>query len=267
MDVDRWAGEDEEASALHTAEQWQDHLAEDAWSSLVPLQVRARDQVIGGILDLVQLHHLILDELQGFHLVLDEVAVAGWQHPEEYSLESEALSPLLADRRRQLRLEVLQLVEEVVDFLVDHVLLLGSAALEVVGLSLGHAREVLEELLDLVHLEVVEANCPYKPIEVLSELQVLSSDNQAVEGARLHAGQPSAHLDLLLEPVPVAQIQQCDHQLDLSVKLNLLQMLLDLRLLLVLHRLRRDSADVLLEAGHVQLLVVQLEDLLPLIVL
>ena len=45
-----------------------------------------------------------------------------------------------------------------------------------------------KELLHFTHLEIVKADCPHEPIELLSELEALSGNNHAIKASRLHAG-------------------------------------------------------------------------------
>ena len=124
----------------------------------------------------------------------------------------------------------------------------------------------LEELFDLGHLEVIVANGPHQPVEVLLQLKELASDDYALEGDGAHLRQPPAHFDLFLHPVSVAQGQQTDHQFDFSMRLYLLELILYLALLLVLDGGRVEAADVRLEARHVQPLGKELQHLLPLCV-
>ena len=84
-------------------------------------------------MNLVELHQLGLDILERLDLIPDEVAVRVRQHPHKDAVELKAFGPLLADGRWQLGLQVLQLVKQMVDLLVNHVLLLRSAVLQLVG--------------------------------------------------------------------------------------------------------------------------------------
>lgn len=214
----------------------------------------------------VELNQLSLDVLQGLHLILDVEAVTQWKHPEGHPLETEAFSPLSTDGRRKAQLEVLQLVLQVVDLLMDHVLLLGSTGLHAASLLLGQVAEVLEELLDLVDVEVVVADSPYMPVEVLLELEVLPGDHQTVEASWLHLSQPPTHFDLFLNPVSISKVEQLDHELNFSVDSDLVEVVQQLGWPLVFEGAQTEASDVLLEARHVQFLVVQLQDLLPLYV-
>jgi len=112
------------------------------------------------------------------------MAVAEREHTEVDAHEREAFRPLLVDWRRQFGFQILKLVEEVVNFLVQHVLLLGpTRVLQPICLLLRHAGKVLKELVDLGHLEVVVPYCPHKPIKVLLQLEVLASHHQTIERA------------------------------------------------------------------------------------
>lgn len=131
-------------------------------------------------------------------------------------------------------------------FLIYHILLLGPLIIEI-SLACTDLRihflfihlfclNVLEKLFDFGHLKVIVAYCPNKPVEVLLELQVFSDHNQGVERARLHISKSPTHFDLLLHPVPISQIEDLYQELDVTVNLNLLQMVGYLRLLLILQR-------------------------------
>lgn len=135
-----------------------------------------------------------MDILECFQFVFNVVAIATREHTEEDSLKAKSLRPFLADWRWHLDLEVLHLVKQEVDLLVNHVLRLGSATDRVFGLRLGQTAEVGKELIDLVNVEVVVADCPHEPVEVLLELQVLPGHHEAIEAAGLHLGQTSTHL-------------------------------------------------------------------------
>ena len=192
--------------------------------------------IVDLVLDLAELQYFILNILQSFHLVADIMAVTVRKHTEEYALECETFGPLFADWRGQFHFEVFELVHQMVDFLLDQVLLLGALRIRHSTCFTLHVVEILEELLYLWHLKVVKANCPDQPVEVLFELEILPRDNKAVKGAWLHIRQSLAHLDLLLHPIPVPQIQKFDHQLNFSVHLYLLQVVLYLSWFLVLQR-------------------------------
>ena len=53
--------------------------------------------IIELVLNLSQFHQFILNVFECFHFISYKVAVAVWEHPEEDSLEVEALGPFLAD--------------------------------------------------------------------------------------------------------------------------------------------------------------------------
>jgi hypothetical protein len=129
LDVDGGTRKDEEPSTLNTTKERQNQTVKYALlflkcntlgkgaahllavsSSLI--------KFIKLVLDLSQLHQLILDVLQCFHFIPNEIAIAVRKHPEENALEAEALCPLLADRRRQLCLKALQLIQQVIDLLL-----------------------------------------------------------------------------------------------------------------------------------------------------
>lgn len=99
---------------------------------------------------------------------------------------------------------------------------------------------------------------------MLLQLKIFASDHDALEGHRTHVGKPPTHFDLLLHPVPVAQRQQAHHQLYLSMRLHLLELILNLALLFVLDRRWVEASEVCLKAGHVEPLRKQLQYLLPL---
>ena len=96
-------------------------------------------------------------------------------------------------------------------------------------------RVILEEVVNLGQVEVVKGYSPHEPVEVLLQLQVAPRHNQGVEGTGLHVGQAPAHLDLLLDPVAVSEVEQLSHEFDVSVHLDGLQVGLHLPLLLSLH--------------------------------
>ena len=121
---------------------------------------------------------------------------------------------------------------------------------------------LLEELLNLAHLEVVEADRPDHPVEVLLQLQVLAGGHQRVQRLTLHGRQFSAHLDLFLDPITVSEVQDLDHELDVLVHLDSAEVGLYLALLLGPHG---HPEEVGLEARQIELLVIQLQDLLPLL--
>lgn len=123
-----------------------------------------------------------------------------------------------------------------VDFLLDQVLLFGTLRIWRSSCFTLHVVEILEKLLYFGHLKVVETNCPDQPVEMLFELKVLPGDNKTIKGAWLHIRQSLTHLDLLLHPISISQIQKFHHQLDFSVHLYLLQMVLYLRLFLIFQR-------------------------------
>ena len=181
------------------------------------------------ILELVKFHELILNVLQRLEFIPDEEPVAQWQHAKVNSLESESFSPLPTNRRRQLRFQSCHLPQEVVDFMIQHILLFlsltarSSRMTNAVSFILHLLRLVkLEELFYFRHLEVVVAHCPNQPVEVLLKLKILPSDNNALERNRPHISESSAHLNLFLQPVAVSECQQTDHQFNFSVRLNLL---------------------------------------------
>lgn len=157
LDVDERACEDEEAAALHGAQEGHDQLLVNALSLLGRSLAKATVlQLLKLILQLVQLHELILKVLQRLHLVANEEAVAERQHPKVHSVEAESLSPLPADWRGQLRLQGGDLAQQVVDLVVKHILLLLPLAVRAswacssltLVLHLLCLME-LEELLDL----------------------------------------------------------------------------------------------------------------------
>ena len=112
LNVDCGTRKDEEATALDSAEKWQNQILEDALSLLKSVAGRKLPslELIELVLNLRQLHQFILNIFECFHFISDKVAVAVWEHPEEDSLEVEALGPFLADWRRQFSFQILQLV-------------------------------------------------------------------------------------------------------------------------------------------------------------
>ena len=104
-------------------------------------------------------------------------------------------------------------------------------------------------------MEIVKTDSPYQPIEVLLQLQELPRDHQAVEGCSLHARDSVAHSNLLLDPIPISQVQDLDHQLYIFMHLELIQLILHFSLLFVLKLILVDAvARARLAIGGIELL-------------
>ena len=79
-----------------------------------------------------------------------------------------------------------------------------------------------------------------------------------------HVGQLLAHPNLLLEPVSVPQPKNVDHQLNLPVQLDLLELSEDVSLFLAPNLgIVQRAPDGSLVAGQIELLGVAVENLLP----
>jgi hypothetical protein len=169
LNVNAGARKDEEAATFDSVQERHDELFVHGDGLMLTLDEGARGH-INLILNLIEFFQLGLHKFEGLHLISNEIAVTIWHHSEEDSLEIEALGPFLANRRWEFRLQVLELVCQMVNFLIYHILLLGSLVVQV-PLACAHlgihflfihlfCLNVLEKLLDFGHLEVIIA---YRP--------------------------------------------------------------------------------------------------------